>query len=246
MPSIRWNKHWGADYNWTKDGDEWQGQAIYCNQPYPLWKESLVKTFIEPWLTPTSTVLEIAPGRGRWTPYLLEKAEQVHLLDLNASCIEYCKKKFGSNSKVNYHVNDGRSLAAIPDRSIDFIWSYDSFVHIELGDIDSYFSEFKRVLKPCGIAVIHHANRVHQSLALWPFIKHLPKSRELFKLISIPQNTMGGADGTRSMVSGKQIKQVISKYKLTLEKQTDSWCDQNQFNCKRFKDLISIVKNQSS
>ena len=246
MPSIQWNAIWGNDYQWTDEGNEWKGQAAYCKQPYSLWKESLNEAFIKPYLDHNRDVLEIAPGYGRWTPYLLDASNKVHLVDLNESCIEHCKNKFQHISKLSYHVNDGKSLHSIADESIDFIWSYDSFVHIELEDIDSYFSEFQRVLKPEGRAVIHHADRLHNTLILWPFFQFLPHGRKLFKHISMPKNTMGGEDGMRSMVSAKQIEKLILKNGLYLIKQTDVWGNQNQFNCKRFGDQISIIQKNKS
>lgn len=242
MPSIQWNTTWGKDYKWTDEGNEWQGQAAYCKQPYSLWKESLNEVFIKPYLDHNSDVLEIAPGYGRWTPYLLKASNKVHLVDLNESCIAHCKNKFQHISKLSYHVNDGKSLRSIEGESIDFIWSYDSFVHIELADIDSYFSEIQRVLKPEGRAVIHHADRLHDTLILWPFFQFLPNGRKFFKHISMPKNTMGGEDGMRSMVSAQQIRKLIEKHQLVLEKQVDQWGDKAVFNCRRFNDKISIIK----
>ena len=42
------------------------------------------------------------------------------------------------------------------DGTVDAIWSYDVFVHINPQDARSYFQEFRRLLKPGGRAVIHH------------------------------------------------------------------------------------------
>ena len=43
--------------------------------------------------------------------------------------------------------------------SIDAIWSYDVFVHINPTDVARYLADFERILKPGGVAVIHHSGR---------------------------------------------------------------------------------------
>ncbi|MFH0945547.1 MAG: class I SAM-dependent methyltransferase, partial [Planctomycetota bacterium] len=93
MPSVEWNKYWDR-YEWTHDGEEWDGQARYCGQPYDAWKASLLETFVQDDLQPSSVVLEIAPGHGRWSEYLIGKAGRVLLVDLNPGCIEFCRKRF--------------------------------------------------------------------------------------------------------------------------------------------------------
>ena len=53
-------------------------------------------------------------------------------------------------------VGSGRDLACVADQTIDAIWSFDVFVHINAADVEAYAQEFVRVLKPGGIAAIHH------------------------------------------------------------------------------------------
>lgn len=45
----------------------------------------------------------------------------------------------------------------IESNSLDFIFSWDSFVHMNDFVINSYLKEFNRILKPGGHAVIHHS-----------------------------------------------------------------------------------------
>ena len=45
----------------------------------------------------------------------------------------------------------------MPTAGIDVIWSFDCFVHVNPLDIREYFREFGRVLRPGGLALIHHA-----------------------------------------------------------------------------------------
>ncbi len=81
---------WNQDYGWSKRGDEWDGQARFCGQPYNQWKQSIVDTFIVS-NTANSVVLEIGPGHGRWSRIIAGLCRQLILVDLSPQCIQFCK-----------------------------------------------------------------------------------------------------------------------------------------------------------
>ena len=102
--------------------------------------------------------MEIAPGFGRWTQYLKEHCERLHVVDPDPRCIEACRRRFGNDSRLTYHVNDGRSLAMIPDRSIDFVFSFDSLVHVPRELVEAYMRQLGDKLKNDGVGFVHHSN----------------------------------------------------------------------------------------
>jgi len=53
-------------------------------------------------------------------------------------------------------ITDG-ALSFIENNSVDYIWSYDVFVHINPTDVEKYIIEFSRILKPHGYGIIHHS-----------------------------------------------------------------------------------------
>jgi len=59
---------------------------------------------------------------------------------------------------VRCYLNDGRSLSMIPDASVDFVFSFDSFVHLRRELVEAYLSELGRTLKLGGKGFIHHSN----------------------------------------------------------------------------------------
>ena len=159
--SIRWNRlMWGNPEIWTLGGDGWDFHARYCGQPYEAWKDSVVKEFLMPHLAPGIDVLEIGPGQGRWSRYMVENARTLALVDLSANCISVCRRRFADcdGAKLSFFVNDGSSIP-LGDSSIDLVWSFGTFVHIELPEIDLYLGEIARVLRPGGMFVIHHADQ---------------------------------------------------------------------------------------
>ena len=144
---------WTEGWDWSREGDEW---SRWWGGTEAMWHGALlprIHTFV-----PTGTILEIAPGYGRWSHYLRGLCDRLVLVDMAKDCIDACKKRFSLATNVEYHVNDGRSLAVVPDASIDFAFSFDSLVHADLDVIDGYINELAQKLTPEGAAFIHHSN----------------------------------------------------------------------------------------
>jgi 2-polyprenyl-3-methyl-5-hydroxy-6-metoxy-1,4-benzoquinol methylase len=153
MGTITENKKLWTDYDWQKQGDEWSAEWGTTDI---LWWGSIrprINAFV-----PTGTILEIAPGVGRCTQYLKDLCRHLTVVDLTERCIEACKERFSGEDHITYHVNDGKSLAMIPDHSIDFAFSFDSLVHVEANVIEAYLSQLVLKLKPDGVGFFHHSN----------------------------------------------------------------------------------------
>ena len=141
------------DYEWIEAGEEW-------SEPWggsaPQWFGSILPR-IHVFL-PANTILEIASGFGRWSNYLKDHCSQLHLVDPAAECIEACRRRFGSDARVSCHLNDGRSLAMIPSRSIDLVFSFDSLVHVHRETVEAYLAQLADKLTQDGTGFIHHSN----------------------------------------------------------------------------------------
>lgn len=154
MPSIEDNlRAWGRDYDWSAGGDEWSAEWGGSGS---LWRTSL-RPRVQAYL-PAGTVLEIAPGHGRWSAFLAAECRRLVLVDLAPRCVDACRLRFADVPHVECHQNDGRTLPMVGDGSIDFAFSFDSLVHAELDDLTSYLRELARVLAPDGVAFLHHSN----------------------------------------------------------------------------------------
>jgi ubiquinone/menaquinone biosynthesis C-methylase UbiE len=161
VPSIEENiKAWGNREKWEtqlSDGDKWSNAWGSVDMQ---WYGSLLPRIHKflPSGNHARTILEIAPGYGRWPQYLQALCDRLVLVDLNQNCIEACKARFAHLDHIEYYVNDGRSLSMIADHSIDFVFSFDSLVHVEVDVIDDYLAELARVLTATGSAFLHHSN----------------------------------------------------------------------------------------
>jgi len=233
---------WERNYAWSQDGDEWTELAHYCNQSYEEWFQSVIHAFVRPFVRRGDTVLEIAPGHGRWLGLLSMIAAQVIAVDLSSSCIEYCQRRYSDRENILFVVNDGRTLREVPDASVNFAFSMEAFVHMEADVIGSYLRELARVLVPGGIAVIHHAGRSPAALRLRRLRQGPRWQRELYTVLS-QRRLPGQPDGWRSDVSRHDINRLSGAAGLVMIAQTQRWGPASACDARRFNDWISILTN---
>ncbi len=154
MPSIEENRsEWGEKYGWSDWGEEWSQP---WGSPESQWFGTVfprIHAFV-----PAPTLLEIAPGFGRWTKYLQAHCGRLIGVDLTERCVEECRRRFQGLGHVEFHVNDGTSLEMVPEKSVDFVFSCDSLVHVETDVVAAYLRQLAGKLTPDGVGFIHHSN----------------------------------------------------------------------------------------
>jgi SAM-dependent methyltransferase len=194
------------NWDWQAGGDEWT--------PSTEWKTSLVANVLKPRVPAGSVVVEIGPGAGRWTEHLIPIASNYTGIDISKTCVEVCGKRFAADSaKVAFRVNEGNNLPGVADGSIDIIWSFDVFVHINLVDIGTYLEEFKRVLRPGGRAIIHHGT------------------------------TAGHGGGWRSDATTAELNALITSKGLCVAEQFSEWQDgPTRHEVGLYQDQVTVVE----
>ena len=155
--SIKSNRRIWNHWDWSEGGEEW----TYDSQKYkdldPIeWKTNLINKTLLKYIKNGSTALEIGPGGGRWTKELQKYVKNLLIADISKKCLDICKERFKSKNNIEYNLIDKR-LDFIDDNTIDFVWSYDVFVHINPTDVENYLEDIQRILKLGGIAIIHHS-----------------------------------------------------------------------------------------
>jgi len=146
-------EYWNVKHHWPKDGEEW---SSLWGGAEPQWFSAILPRIRH--FVPTDTILELGPGHGRWTNYLRNYCRQLFVVDLADNCIKFCQKRFAQDPHVLCYVNDGVSLAMIPDQSVDLVFSFDSLVHAEADVIKAYLDQLAKKLRPNGVGFIHHSN----------------------------------------------------------------------------------------
>jgi SAM-dependent methyltransferase len=154
MPSVEENRgYWGTLYEWSSLGDEWSAPWGGTETEWHATLLPRVRHFL-----PAGTVLEIGPGYGRWSGYLIDASDRYVGVDVAETCIASCRERFQGFEAAEFHVNDGRSFQMVDDASVDFAFSFDSLVHADADVIGDYLRELDRILSPGGIGFIHHSN----------------------------------------------------------------------------------------
>jgi SAM-dependent methyltransferase len=162
---------WSSEWDWSTEGDEW---SAWWGDTRALWYGALLPRIHS--FLPAATVLEIAPGYGRWTQFLKDACSRLVIVDLTEQCIDHCRARFAGADHIEYHVNDGRSLEMVADGSIDFVFSFDSLVHAEADVLSAYLDQLARKLSPNGVGFIHHSN-IGAYPALTKLARRLPIHR---------------------------------------------------------------------
>ena len=102
--------------------------------------------------------LEIGPGGGRLTSLLLPRTAVLHAADPSEAMLKRLKARFPTNSALRPHLTDGMSLPPLEPASLDFVVSFDVFVHFEPRLVFWYLRQIKPLLKPGGVGIIHYAS----------------------------------------------------------------------------------------
>jgi len=113
--------------------------------------------YVRPYVHPEHIALEIGPGGGRWTRYLLG-FRQLYVVDCHAELLQELKRNF-HRPNMNFIVNHGCDFPGVPGRSVDFVFSFACFVHLDAPVIQAYLKSIASILKPNGNAVIHYSDK---------------------------------------------------------------------------------------
>jgi SAM-dependent methyltransferase len=152
MGSVEFNRELWHQWDWEHGGDEWDISTE--------WKASMLRCVLRKNIPQCEHIVEIGPGAGRWTEELLKLTRRLTAFDIAPRCLEICKKRFCENHPASLFLqNNGNDLPEVENESVDAIWSFDTFVHINNPEADKYSREFRRVLRPGGVGVIHHPQR---------------------------------------------------------------------------------------
>ena len=209
LNSVAMNREIWNSWDWSAAGKEWTVSDA--------WYESLIRNVLRRWIPSGSSVLEIGPGAGRWSEPLIDLAGRYVGVDVSTGAIEFCRKRFRDARDAEFMVGSGTDLSGVADQSIDRIWSFDVFVHINAADIAKYLDEFNRVLKPGGLAIIHHGT------------------------------VAGQLGGWRSDLMGSAMNTLLAERGFVLQASVDRWDDCGSSTAlSGYGDLISIFARGTS
>jgi len=216
MPTVEWNvETWDKDPRWIQDGEEW---SVTWGGSEAQWFGSILPRIHA--FVPTGTILEIVPGYGRWTQYLKGNCDHLIVVDQAEKCIKACQRRFAADANITYHVNDGRSSAMILDKSIDFVFSFDSLVHAEADVIEGYLDQLALKLNPNGVGFVHHSNLgVYQQAAA--IIRQIPNE---FREVVLNRTYLSSTQFRAASVTAELFQAYCRKANLQcISQETVNW-----------------------
>lgn len=102
--------------------------------------------------------LEVGSGGGRITALLLPRTKLLHVAEPSVEMLQKLKARFSGTPSLRMHHTDGVTLPTLTPSSLDFVVSFDVFVHFEPRLIFWYLRQMRTLLRPGGVGVIHYSD----------------------------------------------------------------------------------------
>jgi SAM-dependent methyltransferase len=117
--------------------------------------------WLYPFIHPDHTALEIGPGGGRWTRYLLSFGRLI-CVDFHQELLDELNRNFRA-PHLRLLKNNGTDLPGIEPGSIDFVFSFGVFVHLDKPIRDAYLAAIRSVLAKNGSVVIQYSDKTKKA-----------------------------------------------------------------------------------
>lgn len=113
--------------------------------------------YVFPYVNSKHNAVEIGPGGGRWTRYLLG-FRKIYVVDYHTELLEELRKNF-NEPNMTFIKNNGTDFPNIEKRTIDYLFSFGTFVHLDVDLIEAYLKNIKSIVKPNATIVIHYSDK---------------------------------------------------------------------------------------
>src|SRR5664279_5251225 len=113
--------------------------------------------YVLPYVSAEHVAVEIGPGGGRWTQYLLG-FQTLYAVDYHQELLDELARNFRRCRNLRLIKNDGTNFPEIAANSIDYIFSFGTFVHLDFGLIEQYLHAMRSIAKPGGNIVIQYSD----------------------------------------------------------------------------------------
>jgi len=114
--------------------------------------------YVLPFVNSAQVAVEIGPGGGRWTRYLLG-FKTLYAVDFHQELLDQLKRNFGRHRNIRFIKNGGTDFPEIAPESVDYIFSFGTFVHLEFDLIERYLEAMRMIAKPDANIVIQYADK---------------------------------------------------------------------------------------
>jgi ubiquinone/menaquinone biosynthesis C-methylase UbiE len=113
--------------------------------------------YVLPYVNHNHYAVEIGPGGGRWTRYLLG-FKRLYVVDYYAEMLDELQRRFRKPNMV-FVKNNGTDFPGVETDSIDYLFSFDTFVHLDKPIIQMYLESIRAIVKPKANIMIHYSDK---------------------------------------------------------------------------------------
>jgi hypothetical protein len=116
--------------------------------------------YILPYINFDHTAIEIGPGGGRWTRYLFS-FRSLYVVDHHQELLDELIKTFKAPNLILIK-NSGTNFPRIPQNSVDFVFSFGVFVHLDQDIIADYLRCLHPIVTDAANIVIQYSDKTKE------------------------------------------------------------------------------------
>lgn len=113
--------------------------------------------YLLPYVDAGQTALEIGPGGGRWTRYLLD-FKRLYIVDYHPELLRELQNNFNRKNMI-FIRNNGTDFPGVGEGSIDYLFSFGTFVHLDKHLIEAYLENIRSIVTPGANIVIQYSDK---------------------------------------------------------------------------------------
>ena len=138
-------------------GDEWTGENAGATGTVQEYCRLIETNYIEPYIDPSDTVMEIGVGGGKTGALLKKHCAELVCADISAEMLKVTRERLG-DEHMRYVKLDGITLSGVRPQSLDVCFSFDTMIHMEPRDIFNYLTQIPKLMRNKRLCVFHHNN----------------------------------------------------------------------------------------
>jgi SAM-dependent methyltransferase len=144
--------------DWTRDERLKAGASVLGEEWGGVEFADLVIDLVAQRLGPEVDVLELGCGGGKFSGRLAPRSRTLVCADISEQMLAHTRARLtqlGAGANVSYRLLNGVDFTGVPDRSVDFIFSYDVQLHLQPENVFSYMLDARRILRDGGVMMLH-------------------------------------------------------------------------------------------
>jgi SAM-dependent methyltransferase len=142
-------------------------------------KEALDRHYY-PHMNAESVVMELGPGTGRATRYLIGRCREMILIDYSQLVCDWLREYLQGKGKFRVYQIDRPAVPEVADGTVDLVVANGVFEHIDADGMMAFLQEFRRVLRPGGVVAFNFDTIMSEEGFRW-FLETPPQKRSIFK-----------------------------------------------------------------